>query len=332
VTAVGPESWLREEVLRTVAEAVLGSADSPDLVTVHGDDVERGAEGALAAFFDEARTGNLFGGAKVVALREADTAAAADRKTFEAWLAKPSAAVMVVLLAEDMPDGLVTAAQSAGVVIRCGGRGGAQEAPDRFVARRAAARGKRLGADEASEVVRLVGDDLSALENAVEVLCLHAGDEEAILPSAIRLLFPGAREGDAEEFSDRLLAGDVAGALAASSRCFDEGVPEAWGSSRLARDERSVAFVLVRDFGRSLQRVLDARRQLDQGTPRGEVDLGRLPMRIRDQAVRTASSRRPESLHAMVLLLEETDRGMKSGGATGRVAIARLATAIGRLR
>jgi DNA polymerase III delta subunit len=217
------------------------------------------------------------------------------------------------------------------VVVECGSRTGRGEDPSRFVARRAAARGKRIGADEAAELVHLVGDDLGALENAVEVLSLHAGDGDAIEPAAMRALFPGAGEGDAEEFASRLLEGDLAAALAASSRCFDQGVPEAWGSRRLARDERSVAFVLTRELGKTLQRVLDARRQLDAGVARHAVDLGRLPPRIRDAAVRMASARRSDALERMVLRFEETDRGMKSGGAVGRVAVVRLATEFGLL-
>jgi DNA polymerase III delta subunit len=333
VAAVGPEAWLREEVLRTVAAAVLGSADSPDLVTVRADDPAReGPEDVLREFFAEARTGNLFGGEKVVALRGADTAAASDEKAFVAWLASPSSAATVVLLADELPAALTNAVRDAGVLVLCGGRGSAQEAPDRFVARCAAARGKRIGSEEASMLVDLVGDDLGALEQAVEVLSLHAGDEPAIGAAAVRALFPGARQGDAEDFANAVLENRPADALAAASRCFDDGVPEAWGSSRVARDERSVAFVLVREFAKSLQRVLDARRQLDAGIPRGQVDLGRMPPFLRDRCVRLAAQRRPESLDSMTLLLEETDRGMKSGGATGRVAVARLATAAGRLK
>ncbi|MCE9637877.1 MAG: hypothetical protein K8T90_19425 [Planctomycetes bacterium] len=331
IAAVGPESFLREEVLHTVATAVLGSADSPDLITVHGDDETRGSEGALAFFFDEARTGSLFGGAKVVVLREADEAVAADHKAFIAWITKPSSSITVVLLAEELPADVVTAAKESGIVIACGGRGVHTENPARFAVGRAAAKGKRLGIAEAEELVRLVSDDLSGIENAVEVLCLHAGDEPAIDPAAIRALFPGARMGVAEEFAELLLAGDIPAALTAAGRCFDEGVPEAWGSSRIARDEKSVAFVLVREFGKSLLNVLSARRQLDAGVPRHSVAI-KGPSFLRDRAVRTASMRRPESLDSMMLLLEETDRGMKSGGASGRVAISRLATAAGRLR
>jgi len=333
IAAVGPETWLREETLRTVATAVLGSPDSPDLLTVRVDDgAPGGAEGALRNFFDEARTSSLFGGPKVVVLREADRAASEDSKAFHAWIENPSSSVTVVLLAGELKADLLAAARKNGCVVECGGRGAQTPDPVRFAVSAAADCGKRLGADEATDLVHLVGDELGALANAIEILCLHAGDEDEISPSAIRDLFPGARVGVAEEFATTLLDGRPAEALAAAARCFDEGVPEAWGSSRLARDERSVAFVLMREFARSLQRVVDARRQLDSGIPRRQVDLGRLPFRIRDAAVAVAASRRPESVDQMVLLYEDTDRGMKSGGATGRVAIARLATAVGRLR
>ena len=41
VAAVGPESFLREQVMRAVAEVWLGSADSPDVVTVQPDPAVR---------------------------------------------------------------------------------------------------------------------------------------------------------------------------------------------------------------------------------------------------------------------------------------------------
>lgn len=333
VAGIGPESWLREETVRVVAAAVLGSAGSPNLVTVRVDDgAEGGAAAALERFFDEARTTSLFGDAKVVALREADEAAAADPAAFLAWLRNPSRDVTVVIVAEELKADLVTAAGAAGVVVNCGGRGSRNEDPPRFVARRAAARGQRIGADEAAELVHLVGDDMNALENAIEVLSLHADEGAEITQAAIRSLFPGAAIGDAEEFAVRLLDGDLAGALAASSRCFDQGVPEAWGSSRIARDERSVAFTLAREFGRGLQRALDARRQIDAGVPRNEIRIGTLPPFLATRSVRIAAARRPGALESMAAIFEDTDRGMKSGGAIGRVAIVRMATAVGRVR
>lgn len=331
VAAVGPESFLREAALRAVAEAVLGSADSPDLVTLRVDQAaEGGAVGALERFFAEARTGSLFGGAKVVALRDAERAAAADAKAFLAWLKSPSPSVTVVLLAEELKQDHAAAARDAGVVVECGGRRGPATDPARFVADRAAERGKRIGRDEAGEVVRLVGDDLGALENAAEVLCLHAGDDEVLTATSIRALFPGAREGDSEEFCHAALSGDVATALAAAARCFSEGVPEGWNSRRIVRDERGVAGVLVRDLIRTLGQQAEAQGQLDAGVPPGEVRIGKLPPFICQKILRGLPRRRAGALDSLVLLLEDTDRGMKSGGAHGRVAIARLATAAGR--
>lgn len=333
IVALGDESWLREEALRAVAAQVLGSADSPDLVTLRADaSSEGGAGDVLARFFDEARTSSLFGGAKVVALREADVAAKADKAAMIAWLKSPSATVTAVLLASDLPADVVALARTAAFIVACGNDRGSAENPSRFAARQAAARGKRLGSDEASTLVELVGDDLGSLENAVEILSLHAGDEPAITQASIRALFPGARAGDAEEFAQAVLEGRTADAFAASSRCFDEGVPESWASSKLARDERSVAFVLLRDFNKWVAHALEARRQLDAGTPRGQVTIGRLPPRMVGSVVRIVTQRRPEALDSIVLLAEETDRGMKSGGPSGRVAIVRLATAVGRLK
>lgn len=332
VAAVGDEAFLREDVLRTVATAVLGSPDSPDLVTLRADDpTKAGAEDVLREFFAEARTGNLFGGAKVVALRDAHLVAKADEKAFLGWLAAPSSAATVVLLADEFGPAITTAAAKH-CLVKCANERRSGESPDRFVVRRAGGRDKRIGADEARLLVQLVGDDLGALDNAVEVLALHAGDDPAISPASIRALFPGARAGDADEFANALIEGRIADALACASRCFDEGVPENWNSPRLVREERAVAMTLVRAFTRTLSLVHDAKGQAEAGVPRSAMKIGNLPAFLIERYARLASSRRPEALDSMVLLAEETDRGTKSGGATGRVAIARLATAVGRLK
>lgn len=335
VAAVGPESWLREEVVRAVATAVLGSAESPDVVVVQGEGSAAGDPGeALTRFLDEARTPSLFGGAKVAVLRGAGAAVAEDRKAVIAWLARPGSAGCAVLLAETLPDDVEEAVQRTGVLVRCGGRGAAQEPPARFVIRRAAARGKRLGGAEADLLVDAVGEDLASLENAVEILSLHAGDEPGVASAAIHALFPGSREGSVWAFAEHLVSGDVAAALGEAAHAFDEGIPEGFGSSRVIRDERTIALRLVSEFGRSAGRARALRRQLDRGVRREELDWGGRspPPRAQQEALRTATSRRPEALDALVVYAEETDRGMKSGGTQGRLAVTKLAVAVGRVR
>ena len=49
------------------------------------------------------------------------------------------------------------------------------------------------------------------------------------------------------------------------------GATRVYNDVKLAVHAGADVVVLVRDLGRSLQRVLDARRQIDAGTPRSEV-------------------------------------------------------------
>ncbi len=339
VAAVGPEVWLRNETLREIAAAVLGSADSPDLVTLQ-------AEGGSAAeaeratserFFGEARTPSMFGARKVVVLRGAEGPVSKDKAAFLAWLGSPAPTVTCVLLADSLPADVERAIESAGVLVRCGsapGRPGVRgESPERFVARRAAERGKRIGSAEAGLLVELVGAELSALDGAVEILALHAGDEPAIGRAHVEALFQSAREGSVWTFGDALAEGDVPAALREASRCFAEGVPEDAAKRRVTRDESRVALRLLSAFVASVTRALALRRQLDAGVPRGAVDFGRpLPWSAREAALNTASRRRAEALETLLLRAEETERAMKSGGATGRVALVRLVTAVGTVR
>ena len=330
IAAVGPETYLREQVLADVATALLGDAESPDLLTLQGAATSSDADlETLVRFFDETRTGSLFGGRKVVALRHADGLINRYKTEFEAWLANPGSAAVAIILADDLPRAVAVALEKVGWLVRCGGRGTRGEAAQAFLTRRAAARDKRIGRAEVELLVGLLGRDLAALENAVEILSLHAGEREVIERQDIEALFQSAREGSIWAFGDLLVEGDVAGALVESGRCFSEGIPESVGSRRVTRSETGIAVRLVSAFTMAVCRVLEARSQLDAGVRRADVKLsGRVPWNAQQSAVRAAVRRRPAALEALAVFAEETDRGMKSGGPTGRAAIARLAAAV----
>jgi len=338
VAAVGPETFLREEVVRSVAAAFLGAADSPDVVIVQPDDSVEPPEETAARFLGEVRTSSLFGGRKVVVLRDADDVAKASKAGFLAWIASPAPSVVGVLLADELPAEVVTAAEKAGVVIRCGGRGGAAEPAAAFVKRRAAERGKRLASGDAALLVERVGEEFAALDNALEILCLHAGDAEAVTGADVEALFRSARDGVVYEFGDLLAEGEVGAALTEAQRCFAEGVPEDFSGARVTFDERRIAQKLLAAFASSATRALVLRRQLDAGVPKGELQFPRpafpqfLPWKAKERVTRIAARRRPEALEALLVRAEETERGTKSGGADGRLAIARLATAAGMVK
>jgi DNA polymerase III delta subunit len=338
VAAIGPETFLREQTMRDVAEAFLGDSDSPDVVIVQPDASIEPPDETAARFLGEARTSSLFGGRKVVVLRDADDVAKAAKAGFLAWIASPAPSVVGVLLADELPAEIVAAAETAGLVVRCGGRGGAGEPAAAFVRRRAAERGKRLAPADAAFLVERVGDEFSALDNALEILCLHAGDAEAVTGDDVDALFRSARDGVVYEFGDLLAEGEVGAALTEAQRCFAEGVPEDFTGARVTFDERRIAQKLLAAFASSATRALVLRRQLDAGVPKGELQFPRpafpqfLPWKAKERVARIAARRRPEALEALIVRAEETERGTKSGGADGRLAIARLATAAGMVK
>jgi hypothetical protein len=223
-------------------------------------------------------------------------------------------------------------------VVVCGGRGGQREFPEAFVKRRVADRGKRMTASDAQLLVERLGDEFSALDNAIEILSLHAGDADAVTADDIDALFRSAREGTIWEFGDLLAEGEIGAALTEASRCFSEGVPEDFAGERVTFDERRIAQKLLAAFASSTTRALVLRRQLDVGVPKGELQFPRpafppfLPWKAKERVTRIAARRRPEALEALIVRAEETERGTKSGGADGRLAIARLATAVGMVK
>ena len=337
VAAVGPQGYLQERVLETVATAALGDSHSPDLVTLQGaaGSVEA-ARDAATRFFDEVRTASLFGPRKLVVLRNADALVSRDEKAFLSWLEAPPPAVPAVLLAGALSAKVIRAVEAVGIVIQCGSPwGGRGEPPARFAVRRAADRSKRLGAAEAARLAELIGNDLGEIESAVELLALHAGDEEAITRRDIDALLTGSREGSVWRFADCLAEGDVASALQEASRCYAEGIADYPGSRRVTRDEGAITLRLLAAFVRSVTRVLRIRRQLDAGVSKQELDWGRgkLPPQVAQRnALRVAGRRRTQALETLLLFAEETERGVKSGGPRDRVAVAKLATAVGMIR
>lgn len=338
VAAVGPEAFLREETLRAVAEIWLGAADSPDVVTIQPDESQEPAVETAARFLGEARTASLFGGRKVVALRDADGVVAASKPGFLAWLASPPASVVGVLLADELPAEIAAACGAAGQVVVCGGRGGQREFPEAFVKRRVADRGKRITTSDAQLVVERLGDEFAALDNAIEILTLHAGAADAVTADDVDALFRSAREGTIWEFGDLLAEGEIGAALTEASRCFAEGVPEDFAGERVTFDERRIAQKLLGSFTNSVVRGLALRRQIDAGVPKSELQFagpsfkGFLPWKAKERVTRIASRRRSEALEALLVRAEETERGMKTGGADGRLAVARLATAVGMVK
>ena len=95
------------------------------------------------------------------------------------------------------------------------------------------------------------------------------------------------------------------------------------------RDERTIAIRLVSAAATSVSRVRSARVQLDLGIPRAQIVISDAPPFLRDGIVRIAAGRRREVLDGLLISVEETDRGMKSGGPQGRIAVARLAARAG---
>jgi len=338
VVAAGPETFLREQAARDAAFLFLGAADSPDVVVVQPDDAVESASETAARFLGEVRTRSLFGGRKLVVLRDADDVVAAAKAGFVAWLGATAESVVGVLLAVELPAEVVTAARAAGVVVACGGRGGANEPPAAFAKRRVAERGKKLSATDASLLVERVGEELSAIDNAVELLCLHAGDADVVSSDDIDALLRSARDGVVFEFGDLLAEGEIGAALTEAQRCFAEGVPEDFAGERVTYDERRIAQKLLLAFVSSATRGLALRRQLDAGVARSELQFagpsfkGFLPWKAKERLVRNATRRRAEAFEALLMRAEETERGTKSGGADGRLAIARLATLAGMVK
>ncbi len=337
VLGIGTEGFLREAVERTVAEVVLGDPMSPAVVTLHG--AQGSVEGereAAETFFGECRTGSLFGPGKVVVLRHADGLLGKQWRVFKKWLESPSPGITAVVLAEVLPPSLGKVLGEHCVLVSCGEarRGGGRPAGG-FAARAATDRGKRLGRREAELLTSLIGNDLGTLDNAVEMLAIYAGEAPEITGEDIEVLFRSAREGSVWSFGDLLLDGNVSAALVEAGRCYAEGIPEHARSRKVTRNEVTITRRLLIAFSNSVTRAHGLRCQMDAGVPRNALHFGGSyppPPAARKRAVQVAARRGRRALDAMLLWVEDTDRGIKSGGVQGYGAISKLALAVGTLK
>lgn len=336
VVALGPETVLQEDVLRVVAEGVLGSADSPELLTVQGSNGSSEQDrDAIGRFFDELRTRSMFSARKVVVLRNADAAVKLDPKAFQAWFEAPPDGNTGVILADDLPKALQKRFGDA-CVVECGGAKGrgAAAAAGSYLRQRAEERGKDLPSREAQHLIGLVGEKLSALEQALEKVLLHAGDAPRITREHIDALVTSGREGSVWAFGDALLAGDGAAAMAEVERCYAEGVPESMGSKKVEHNETAITIRLLSSFATSANRALSIACQLDAGVSPQQVSWGSRPPPTwaRKKTTNVIRRRGRAALEVAVLAVEETERALKSGGLSGRIAITRLVLRAGGAR
>jgi DNA polymerase III delta subunit len=322
LAAAGPESFLRDRVVRAAVAKALGDPESPDAVVLHGP-ARAGEPDApsLASAIEEARTPSMFAasGRKVVVLRRADLLLSGEAPALEAFAARPVPGAHLVLVLDAAPrDRHAPAAVRRALedlaarapVVACEApsaepSGGGGPSPlARWVASRAAARGRRLDPSDAELLVARSGTSLAVLDAAVAAALLHAGPGDRLAAADLEAVAPTGPAEGTDRFVEALLSRDGPEALRLLAGIYRDGA-HAWGSKTPTRGESSITFLLVNQVRRTAR---DARAALAAG--------GSLPPSLRygcRSPRRVLAASTPGGVAGLLGALTDLEAALKSG-------------------
>jgi DNA polymerase-3 subunit delta len=201
---VGTDSFRQLQALHEILAAM-----PPDVQRV---DIE-GERAELADVLDELRSFAMFGGAKLVVVREADAFISRFREQLEDYVVNPSDSGTLVLRLNSLPSNqrIHKAIAKTGKIEDCN--------PPKDAVRWAAdhgqsAHGIKLTPDAARLLVELVGNDLGRLDGEMAKLALQTEDAGGKVDAdAVTNSAAFQREQEMWDMTNELAAGNAAGAL-----------------------------------------------------------------------------------------------------------------------
>jgi DNA polymerase III delta subunit len=199
---VGPDPFLQ---LMKLTEILRDLPKDAQRVDVEGERAE------LAEVLDELRSFAMFGGGKVVVVRDAEAFITRFREPLEEYVAAPSDSATLILRLPSLPKGqrIYKAIDKVGKIEDC--------CPPRDLAKWVADRARSahkvtLDADAARTLVDHIGADLGRLDNELAKLAIDAeGGKITAAEVAQGVAFQ--REQEMWDMTNLLAAGDAAGAL-----------------------------------------------------------------------------------------------------------------------
>lgn len=199
---VGADSFLQLESLRSILRAL---PDDAQRVDVDGERAE------LADVLDELRSFAMFGGAKVVVVRDADAFITRFREQLEDYVANPSSSGMLVLRLNSLPGNqrISKAIAKVGRIEDCN--------PPKDAVRWIADHGKSahgitLSPDASRLLAELVGNDLGRLDTELAKLALQT-DTGKIDANTVEGSVAFQREQEMWDMTNELAAGNATEAL-----------------------------------------------------------------------------------------------------------------------
>jgi DNA polymerase III delta subunit len=281
-----------------------------NLLRETGTDVQRvdadGETAQLADVLDELRSFAMFGGGKLVVVRNADAFLTKFRESLEDYVAAPSNSAILVLRLSSLPANqrIYKAIAKTGIVVAC--------EPPKDLAEWITERGKiahkiLMNVEAARLLADLIGADLGKLDNEMAKLALTVSNNTkpgAMVPVKLddvagSVVFQ--RERKMFDMTNALVAGDSADAL------------RRW--RQLVQGDSSAEFRAVTWLAIWLENVRKALAMLKQGQNAFTIGnaLRIFPMDLRPKFFETAKAMGPRDLGRAVDLLAQIDFQTKTG-------------------
>ena len=318
----GPAQWFKGRAI----DGIRGLGG--DLTELDGQDGAASGQDA-AAFLMDLRTASLFGGHRTLLLRNAERWLKSHGKALADVVEKIAPGNLLVLVANklDGRSALVKRIKKIGEVFEFRqlyekafeGRPATSSEVVQWLVARAKTHGLQLDAGAALFWVDLVGGDPGTLDGEVERLQpLLAGSR--VTPERLRGVLE-VRFGSTQfELVDAIVGADAKLALRSLRGLQREGLRDRDGKPI----EKSATFPIVSSWlMQTLQKLLEARIELDAGAPRGAV-VAQYGGYFKDRFARQLDRRSRAELVALLAALRRAERRLRLSGEDGNLLLERL--------
>ena len=216
---VGEEPFLRAEVLRELVHKTLGAANDLSVASRF-----QGDSASLAEVLDELRTVPLFEKKRIVLIDGADPFVTAHRKDLEAYVEKPSASGLLVLLSKTWPSNtkLAKAIESTGLTIDTKSPKDPELVAWLISWSKTRAHAK-LDKDAANLMLELVGPEIGLLASEIEKLAVFVGPSGHIQRSHVASMVGTGRVENVWQILNAATTGKTREALTEMDRLLASG-------------------------------------------------------------------------------------------------------------
>ncbi|WP_287153885.1 DNA polymerase III subunit delta [Candidatus Solincola tengchongensis] len=294
----GEQALLLEEELRKILKRV--SRNDPEME--FNLDVFRMGEDSLEEALAAAETLPLAGGWRYVVVRDAQMLSPKEVRLLASFLDRPPESAVLILMAAGLKKSspLLKACREKVLVVEATL---SRKKVPLWIKSRFEARGLRVNGRAIPYLLEMLGEDLMALEAAVEKIALfHQGDRPVELEEVVALVMPSAEKA-VYELTDRVMLGDTDQALKILRRLLKQG-----------EDPNRVLFILTRHYLRLLNYMALRDEGLSDREIAAELKLPAnmewmLSSRLRPQASLLGEKGLRHSLSALL----EAERDLKTG-------------------